>query len=103
MSQEKTEFNFLNKLRCLIGTAFMAISSMLIYLIVLCINWNRLVIVINTMLSYISNHMFAVLLRMLLAFAVSIGSTLMVGCVVCKLMIALCSSLLHDKDWLKHF
>ena len=104
MSQEKTGFEFLNKLRCLIATSFMTVSSMLIYLIVLCINWNRLVIVINTMLSYISNNMFAVLLRiMLLAFAVPIGSTLMVGCVVCKLMIALCSSLLHDKDWLNHF
>ncbi len=102
MSQEKTGFEFLNKLRCLIGTAFMTVSSMLIYLIALCINWNRLAIVINTMLSYISNNMFAVLLRMLLSFAV-IGSTLMVGCVVCKLMIALCSGLLHDKDWLNHF
>ena len=103
MSQEKTGFDFLKKLCCLTGTVFMALSSMLIYLIVLCINWNGLVIVINTMLSYISNNMFAVLLRMLLAFAVPIGSTLMVGCVVCKLMIALCSSLLHDKDWLNHF
>lgn len=103
MSQEKTDLSFLNKLCCLIGTAFMAVSSMLIYLIVLCINWNRLVIVINTMLFYISNNMFAVLLRILLAFAVPIGSTLMVGCVVCKLMIALCSSLLHDKNWLNHF
>ena len=103
MSQEKTDLSFLNKLYCLIGTAFMAVGSMLIYLIVLCINWNRLVIVINTMLSYISNNMFAIFLRILLAFAVPIGSTLMVGCVVCKLMITLCSSLLHDKNWLNHF
>ena len=103
MSQEKTGFEFLNKLCCLIGTAFMTVSSMLIYLIALCINWNRLAIVINTVSSYISNNMFAVFLHMLLAFAVPVGSTLMVGCVVCKLMVALCSSLLHDKDWLNHF
>ncbi len=103
MAQEKTGFDFLKKLYCLIGTAFMAVSSMLIYLIVLCINWNRLVIVINTMLSYISNNMFVVFLRILLTFAVPIGGALMVGCVVCKLMVALCSSLLHDKDWLNHF
>lgn len=103
MAQEKTGFDFLKKLCCLIGTAFMALSSMLIYLMVLYINRNCLLIVINTMLSYISNNVFVVLLRMLLAFAVPIGSTLMVGCVVCKLMIVLCSSLLHNKDWLNHF
>ena len=103
MAQEKTGFYFLKELCCLIGTAFMTLSSMLIYLIVLCINLDFLLIVINTMLSYISNNVFALLLRMLLAFAIPIGSTLMVGCVVCKLMNALCSSLLHDKDWLNHF
>ncbi len=103
MSQEKTGFKFSKKLCCLIGTAFMTLSSMLICLIVLCITQDGLVIVINTMLSYISNNVFAVLLRMLLAFAVPIGSTLMVGCVVCRLIIAFCSSFLHDKDWLNHF
>ena len=104
MSQEKNGFDFSKKLCCLIGTLFMALSSMLIYLIVLCINRDGLVVMINTMSSYISNNVFVIfLLRKLLAFAVPIGGTLIIGCVVCKLMIALFSSLLHDKDWLKSF
>ena len=105
MAQEKTGFYYLKELCCLIGTAFMTLSSMLIYLIVLCINLNCLLNVIDAMVSYIYNNMdiVAILLRVLLAFAISIGGTLMVGCIVCKLMVALCSIPLHDKDWLNHF